>query len=60
MLDIEIKSLRPLQTKISNAGSQLMPETTLLAGLITDTLVYQLSESGIKIYAVSNFSSEEK
>lgn len=37
-----------------------MPETTLLAGLITDTLVYQLSESGIKIYAVSNFSSEEK
>lgn len=32
-----------------------MPETTLLAGLITDTLVYQLSESGLKIYATANF-----
>jgi hypothetical protein len=36
-----------------------MPETTLAAGLLTDTLIYQLSESGIKIYASRNFSDEK-
>ena len=46
-----------VSVKIGNIGSMLLPESTLLAGLLTDTLMYQLSQSGIKIYSCTAFNN---
>lgn len=33
----------------------MLPEDTLIAGFSTDTLMYQLSQGGLKIYSCTNF-----
>ena len=58
LLDIEIQAISPVVIqRISSHGMQLLPESTLLAGLLSDTLVYHVSQSGIKIYPTAGFSS---
>lgn len=58
LLNIEITCLNPLQSRINALGCQLLPETTLLAGLLTDNLVYQVVEAGVRVYAVGGFGEE--
>ena len=60
IINIDIKQVEPLVHNISSCGMQLMPEGSLLAGFLSDTLVYHVSQSGIKIYPTAGFSTEKE
>ena len=69
LLDIEVSGYsernedgqldEKVQVRVSNAGEMMLPESTLVAGLLTDTLMYQLSQGGIKIYSCTNFKNSQ-
>ena len=59
ILNLDISSVEPLAHRVSSSGMQLMPESTLLAGMLSNTLVYHMSQSGFKVYPTAGFADEK-
>ena len=55
ILDIKIDSYEPFQYSFSITHKEFLPDSTIIAGFLSNSLIYQVTRVGIKIHSVSKF-----
>jgi hypothetical protein len=58
ILNIEIAELMPLHHKITISHKFLFPDSAIIGGFLSSSLIYQVSRVGLKIYSITTFEKD--
>jgi hypothetical protein len=55
IVGIDLLQLKPAQFNIRTLSHFFLAENSLAVGFLSDTLIYQFSRSGLRVYSVNRF-----
>lgn len=58
ILQIDVLSLSPLRHNISIIHRYYLPDTTLLAGFLSNSLIYHITPISLKVYSIHTFPEQ--
>ena len=58
IISLNIESCQPLKYTFAITHKFLLPDSTILGGFLSNSMVYQVTRVGVKVYSVTKFQEE--